>query len=76
MLKTFRRFYLNRWIDETGVSKTGRVLEGVITPSNRTIVEWRFPFNSIGIYNSFEEFKRIHVDSHPQCSTVVWIDEE
>ena len=68
------RFYLNRIKDETGVSRTGRVLEGVLTQSGQVITQWRPPHTSIGIYNSFEEFKTIHVDCHPSCSEVIWLD--
>lgn len=69
-----RRFYLNRLKDETGVSRTGRVLEGCVTQSGKVFVEWRPPHSTIGIYNSFEEFKTIHVDCHPSCNQVVFID--
>lgn len=69
-----RRFYLNRIKDETGVSRTGRVLEGVLTQSGHIIVQWRPPHTSIGIYGSLAEFNTIHVDCHPSCSEIVWID--
>lgn len=70
-----RRFYLNRIKDETGVSRTGRVLEGVLTQSGHVIIQWRPPHTSIGIYNSLREFETIHVDCHPSCSEIVWLDE-
>jgi hypothetical protein len=70
-----RRFYLDRTKDETGVSRTGRVLEGVLTQSGRVIVEWRPPHASLGIYGSLAEFCTIHVDCHPSCSTIIWLDE-
>ena len=72
----FRRFYLDRTKDETGISRTGRVLEGVITQSGRVMVEWRPPMSSIGIYSSMEEFLSIHVKCHPSCSEVMWLDNE
>lgn len=70
----FKRFYMNRSKDETGVSGTGRVLEGILTASGKIIVEWKFPYHTIGIYNSLEEFKFIHQKSHPNSSKLVWID--
>lgn len=70
-----RRFYLNRIKDETGVSRTGRVLEGVLTQSGHVITQWRPPHTSIGVYNSLKEFETIHVDCHPSCSEIVWLDE-
>ena len=69
-----RRFYLNRIKDETGISRTGRVLEGVLTQSGRVIVEWRPPHSTMGIYSSMEEFRTIHVDCHPSMNEVVWLD--
>lgn len=74
--KALRRFYLNRIKDETGVSRTGRVLEGVLTQSGKVFVEWRPPHSTMGIYNSMQEFLVIHVDCHPSCNEVVWLDEE
>ena len=70
-----RRFFLRRRNDETGISRTGRVLEGVVTQSGRVITEWRPPHSTVGIYSSMAEFLTIHVDCHPSSSDVVWIDE-
>lgn len=70
-----RRFYLNRTKDETGISRTGRVLEGVRTQSGRVFVEWRPPHKTMGIYDSMEQFRTIHVDCHPSCNNVIWLDE-
>lgn len=69
-----RRFYLNRIKDETGISRTGRVLEGVLFQSGKVFVEWRPPHATMGIYNSLDEFLLIHVDCHPSCNEIVWID--
>lgn len=69
-----KRFYLNRTNDETGISRTGRVLEGCLLQSGKVVTEWRPPMSTIGIYNSFDEFLKIHVLCHPSCSEVVWLD--
>lgn len=75
MSNTFpRRFYLERNIDQTGVSGTGKVLHGVILPSGRVMSEWRAPLASLGIYQSLAEFRKIHVESHPNCGKVVVYD--
>lgn len=71
----FRRFYLNRVNDQTGISRTGRVLEGILTQSGKVFVEWRPPHSTMGIYNSLTEFKTIHVDCHPSCNEIVWLDD-
>jgi len=73
--KPMRRFWLKRIKDETGISRTGRVLEGVITQSGRVFVEWRPPHKTIGIYDSIEQFNTIHVDCHPSCNLIEWVDD-
>lgn len=69
-----RRFFLRRLKDETGISRTGRVLEGVLCQDGKVITQWRPPHSTIGVYNSLEEFMTIHVDCHPSCNEVVWLD--
>ena len=64
-------FSMNRKEDESGVSGTGRVLVGVIFPSGKVIVEWIVNSrpSSMGFYDSFDEFKAIHVLTHPRNET-------
>lgn len=71
-----RRFFLRRLKDETGISRTGRVLEGVLLQSGKVVVEWRPPHSTLGVYNSLDEFKTIHVDCHPSCNEIVWLDDD
>ena len=67
-------FSMVRNTDSTGISGTGRVLDGVIFDSGVTVVEWhgKSHVQSLGVYKTFEEFKFIHIDSHPENDT--WID--
>jgi hypothetical protein len=69
-----KRFQMVRKIDVNGVSGTGIVLEGVVTASGKCITEWREPYVTNTIFSSFEQFQAIHLDSHPGCSEIVWID--
>lgn len=72
-----RSFEMERPFDETGVSGTGIVLEGVEFFNGKVVVCWKSNGNasSIGIFNSFEDFCKIHVDSHPNNKTVInWYD--
>lgn len=69
-----RRFYLERIKDETGVSRTGRVLEGVLWQNGEVSVQWRPPHSTYGFYHSMQEFLTIHVDCHPSCNVVRWIE--
>jgi len=70
-----RRFQLNRWTDETGVSGTGIVLRGIVFPSGKVVVEWRAPKTSVAIYDSLAMFREIHIEAHPGCGELEWLDE-
>jgi hypothetical protein len=72
--KTPRRFYLERVKDETGVSRTGRVLEGVLWQNGEVTVQWRPPLSTLGHYKDFQTFLTIHVDCHPSCNVVHWLE--
>lgn len=74
--KPMRRFWLNRMKDQTGVSRTGRVLEGVLCQDGQVIIQWRPPLTSVAIYKDWQTFMTIHVDCHPSCNEVVWLDDE
>jgi hypothetical protein len=72
-------FTLIRNKDATGISGTGKVLDGVVFHTGQVVVCWRTDtnqetgFSSIAIYPSWEAFKHIHIDSHPENeSEVVW----
>ncbi len=59
--------------DQSGVSGVGRVLDGVLFPNGKVVICWRVEFQTVAIYESFEAFKTIHIDSHPTNQTeIVW----
>lgn len=67
-----RVFTLVRHVDETGVSGTGRVLDGVLFHTGQVVVCWRTDlnpdrpgFSSLAIYPSWEAFLHVHVHPHP-----------
>lgn len=69
-----RVFTIVRNKDTSGVSGKGRVLDGVVFEDGKTVVSWRSDKPSVAIYNSFEEFKHIHIDSHPKNKTeIIWL---
>lgn len=79
-MKTFTVF---RNADESGVSGTGRILDGVIFHNGKVVICWRTDIDgskhgdsSIGIYESFGAFRRIHIDSHPQNLTEIHYNPE
>ncbi len=75
-LNSLQIFTIIRNKDQSGVSGTGRVLDGVIFPNGKVVVCWRAKFNTVAVYESFEAFKYIHVDSHPSNNTeIIWLSE-
>lgn len=66
-----RLFTLMRRVDESGVSGTGRVLDGVIFHTGQVVVCWRSDLNaavpgysSLAVYPSWEAFLHVHVQAH------------
>jgi hypothetical protein len=74
-------FSVVRGNDESGVSGTGRILDGVLFHNNQVVVCWRTDiegskhgFSSLGVYPSWEAFEFIHIKSHPTNDTkVIWL---
>jgi len=64
-------FYMVRNADETGVSGTGRVLDGIVFPNGTVSVCWRSDTPSVNTYRSWVEFKHLHIDSHPTNNTEI-----
>jgi hypothetical protein len=71
-----RTFKMIRNADESGVSGTGHVLDGVEWHTGQVTVCWRTKTPSLGYYDSFQDFQTLHIDSHPTNGTeVVWDDD-
>ena len=71
-------FTLIRHVDTSGISGTGRVLDGVIFHTGQVVVCWRSDlnpdkpgFSSIIVYPSWEAFLHIHVHPHPTDATEI-----
>lgn len=72
-----RRFIMYRHKDLTGISGTGRVLDGVMFRNGRVVVSWLTYTHSINIYDSLEAFKSVHVDNHGEhANEIVWLDQD
>lgn len=73
-----RLFTLIRHADETGISSTGRVLDGAVFHTGQVVVCWRADlnlekpgFSSLAIYPSWEAFLHVHVRPHaPEATTI------
>jgi hypothetical protein len=77
-----RLFYLVRHVDQSGVSGTGRVLDGVVFHTGQVVVCWRSDiradapgYSSIAIYNTWEAFLHVHVRPHQPGATEIYFIE-
>lgn len=82
---TMRRFKMYRRGDESGVSGSGHVLDGVVFHTGQVVICWRTDLDatqgkgrghsSLGIYASWEAFDALHIASHPANRTdIEWLD--
>ena len=68
-------FKIIRKFDETNVSGVGHVIDGIIFSDGTVVIQWLTDRSSIAIYKSFEDFKAIHIDSHPLNETITEMTE-
>jgi hypothetical protein len=71
-MKNFRRFVLFRNEDETGVSGTGIVAEGIQFSSGKCVISWLSSTPSIEVYDTVDELERVH--GHGGKTRVRWVD--
>ena len=55
-----RKFHLLRVEDESGVSGTGKVAEGIIFSNGYCCMTWLTKHTSVCIYRSIDELEKIH----------------
>ena len=70
-------FTICRQGDESGISGTGVVIEGVQYATGQVVLHWLTPTpkGSIAIFESIEDFKRVHINPHPTNKTIItWSD--
>lgn len=72
METNIRRFYLQRDEDETGISGTGVVAEGVVFFDGTCVLKWLTDTSSINIYRSYIEM--IHLHGHGGKTQIKWYD--
>ena len=68
-----RTFTVFRESDETGVAGDGVVIEGVELATGHCIIHWLYPPPSggIAIFDSMEDFVKVHVHPHPSNKTII-----
>lgn len=59
-MEEFKEFYLQRLVDETGISGTGIVARGVVFPSGTCILEWQTFHSSLAVYKNVADVEAIH----------------
>ena len=69
---SMRRFRLVRKEDETGVSGTGEVAEGIEFSSGKVVITWLSHHNAVNFYDSIKTVEEIH--GHEGKAQIVWID--
>lgn len=67
-------FELHRDVDESGVSGTGVVTEGVVFSDGTAAMRWLTTHSSTCIYTSIDDVVTIH--GHDGRTRLVWLDEE
>ena len=70
-------FTVCRQSDESGISGTGVVIEGVLFATGHVILHWLTPAprGSISVFDSLNDFRKIHSDPHPTNKTIItWAD--
>lgn len=73
-MEKLRRFRLKRIEDETGVSGTGYVAEGVKFSDGQCVISWLTDTRSIGIYHNPVEL--LHIHGHGGKTIIEWQDVE
>ncbi|GHB55826.1 hypothetical protein GCM10010331_49610 [Streptomyces xanthochromogenes] len=69
-----RRFYLQRDIDITGVSGTGRVADGVLWPDGTASVRWLGERPSSVHWDRMDDAEHVH--GHGGATRIIWLDHE
>jgi hypothetical protein len=59
--------------DESGVSGTGIVIEGITLATGQCVVHWLYPTprGSIAIFDSIADFATVHIKPHPGNETII-----
>lgn len=68
-----KRFYLQRDVDETGASGTGRVADGVLWADGTASLRWHGVHSSLVHWSSLDDAIAIH--GHDGKTFPVWIDD-
>src|SRR3990167_8446335 len=72
-VKSIETFVLRRLEDESGISGTGYVAEGVQFSNGKCVLAWVTEHQSIAVYDSMDELLAVH--GHGGKTIIVWVQE-
>lgn len=72
-----RTFTVARQDDESGISGVGVIIEGVEYATGQVVIHWLFPppRGGIAIFDSLEDFLKVHVHPHPDNKTIITFED-
>ncbi|MBM08054.1 MAG: hypothetical protein CMF69_00520 [Magnetovibrio sp.] len=72
-----KSFTVCRQSDETGISGEGIVIEGVVLATGQCVIHWLYPppRGGIAIFDSMEDFLKVHVIPHPGNKTIITFED-
>lgn len=73
-MNDMKLFYLYRKEDESGISGTGFVAEGVVFENGKCVLAWLTEYTSVAVYDDIETLREIH--GHRGKTIVVWEDHD
>ena len=68
-----KHFYLNRIVDESGMSGLGKVAEGVEMPNGMAVMWWLVPPHSIQLYRSIKDLHFIHRHGKRKTTELIYL---
>lgn len=71
-MKKIKHFYLDRVIDESGMSGLGKVAEGVVLPNGVAVMWWLCPPHSVQVYQTIKDLHHIHKHGKKNTTKLVW----
>lgn len=71
-LVQMRHFYLDRKVDKTGTSGTGKVAEGVMFACGKVAMTWLSHLGCVTMYDNIHVVETLH--GHDGSTIVTWID--
>ncbi len=67
-----RRFILRRIEDESGISGTGVVAEGIRFSNGQAVLHWTTQLSSVAVYHSVDVIVQVH--GHDGKTVLEWVD--